>query len=481
MTIEVQNVFVSNAGFNILENINLSINSGEIWAIIGKSGSGKSSLLKLLAGQLPVTSGRLVRRLQVVRLVDHRHSFTNLSNTQNLYYQQRFNSSDAEDAYTVEDYLFQQYADLHTCFWTVARVTDLFELTALLKKQTILLSNGETRRVMLAAALLKQPELLLLDNALSGLDNSTRAKLSAILRQISSRGTIIVMTASLADIPDAVTHLAVLDSGKIVQAAKKEEVDLTSVLPEKSLLNELSTWLANYKLPLYETIVRLENVRIEYGNKVLLDGINWQINQGDRWALSGPNGAGKSTLISLITGDNPQAYANKILLFDKPRGSGESIWDIKRKIGFMSPELFQYFPLETTVEQAIESGIYDTVGLFRKPSEANGNQVAALLQGFELHDYAQRRLQETPTGIQRLTLIARALIKQPVLLILDEPCQGLDTTQVKQLLKLMDTICQHTSVSMIYVSHYANEIPSAVNKRLQLVNGRTVEPKLVSR
>lgn len=146
----------------------------------------------------------------------------------------------------------------------------------------------------------------------------------------------------------------------------------------------------------------------------------------------------------------------------------------------MSPELFQYFPLETTVEQAVESGLYDTVGLFRKPADENASLIAALLSGFKLQEYARRRLQETPTAIQRLTLIARALIKQPALLILDEPCQGLDTDQVKQFIQLIDTICENTSVSMIYVSHYLNEIPSAVNKQIKLMNGRMAEPEFLS-
>src|SRR5688572_13384763 len=114
----------------------------------------------------------------------------------------------------------------------------------------------------------------------------------------------------------------------------------------------------------------MKKVSVQYGDKIILDEVNWKVMKGERWLLSGPNGAGKSTLLSLITADNPKAYANSIFLFGKKRGSGESIWDIKKKIGFISPELHLFFDQGTSCFDVIASGLFDTIGLFRQLSAA---------------------------------------------------------------------------------------------------------------
>jgi molybdate transport system ATP-binding protein len=236
----------------------------------------------------------------------------------------------------------------------------------------------------------------------------------------------------------------------------------------------LNAWLQLGQFPDISELVEIRNGRVQYGSRVILEDINWKIERGERWAVSGANGAGKSTLLSLITGDNPQAYANNILLFGKKRGTGESIWEIKRKIGFVSPELFQYFPQDTTVAQAVESGFYDTIGLYRAPVAANAAMIQAILLALGINAYAPERLRNVATSVQRLTLVARALVKFPPLLILDEPCQGLDENQTEQFKFLIDEICRRTPISLIYVSHYADEIPASVNRQLELDNGKSV-------
>lgn len=236
----------------------------------------------------------------------------------------------------------------------------------------------------------------------------------------------------------------------------------------------LDSWLKLGRFAEFDEIVEIQSGRLQYGNRIILDNINWKIAKGERWSISGHNGAGKSTLISLITGDNPQAYANNIKLFGRKRGSGESIWEIKKKIGFVSPELFQYFPQETTVAQAVESGLYDTIGLYRTPVMENESLILAVMNALGIGDYAMNRLQQVATSVQRLTLIARALVKYPPLLILDEPCQGLDPNQTEQIKHLIDELCRQTHISLIYVSHYADEIPASVNRQLVLENGKMV-------
>ena len=195
--------------------------------------------------------------------------------------------------------------------------------------------------------------------------------------------------------------------------------------------------------------------------------------------MKGVNGAGKSTLISLITGDHPQAYANKVFLFDKKRGSGESIWDIKKKIGFISPELQWYFDKTISVYNTIASGFFDTIGVYKKLSEEQHFIVQQWLSFLNLTAKSQFSLSTLSTSQQRLALLARALVKNPSLLILDEPCQGLDEQQVKDFVELIDELCIQSNKTLIYVSHYENEIPKCINNVLVLEDNNRKE-KLVT-
>ncbi|MEO0331157.1 MAG: ATP-binding cassette domain-containing protein, partial [Bacteroidota bacterium] len=199
---------------------------------------------------------------------------------------------------------------------------------------------------------------------------------------------------------------------------------------------------------------------------------NWQVNRGDKWSLSGPNGAGKSTLLSLINGDNPQAYANQIYLFDRKKGSGESIWDIKGRIGYISPELHLYFNRRLSCFEAVASGLTDTLISDKNLSAEQKATVAQWLNVFNLSHRKEKMLIELPLSEQRLVLLARALVKNPPVLLLDEPCQGLDTQQTQKFNAMVDTICQHFDKTLIYVSHYQQDIPTCVNQRLFLEKGK---------
>jgi molybdate transport system ATP-binding protein len=345
-------------------------------------------------------------------------------------------------------------------------------------KQVIKLSNGETKRLMIAAALLKNPALLLLDNPLTGLDVATCQYFNTLLSEVSASGITLIMATSAHEIPDVVQQVAVLNNGVISKTLSKEEfaaniaLQLDTPNVDAAALEALIH--SNAQPHKYAKIVAMNNVVIRYGNKTILNHINWAINPGERWALLGPNGAGKSTLLSLINGDNPQAYANDITLFDKKRGTGESIWDIKSKIGFVSPELYQYFPTDNSCLQVIESGFYDTLGLFRKSSPAKATLALNWMKALEIDKYARVLLKNIPASAQRLCLLARALIKNPALLIFDEPCQGLDSHQQLHFKTVVDTICAISKLTLIYVTHYQHEIPDSVKNVLRLDKGETV-------
>lgn len=481
---------------NILfTNLNFEIKKGENWALIGRSGSGKSALLHTIAGRFNITGGMIEYHFfddfvrshgrtdesftwhKLVALVEPRHHFKNLSNTSDFYYQQRYNSSDSEDALTVEQYLDLILVNAYPgAYWTFDKVNDLLRLEELREKQLIKLSNGETKRLMIAAALLKNPVILLLDSPLTGLDVQTRASFSLIIDTIIASGITVVIATSPQEIPDGITHVALLNNGTIEKTLPKARFNAQQYLLDdkdevdngelKALLSEAGD------RPAYAYIVNMADVHIQYGDKVILDGINWQIKPGERWALLGPNGAGKSTLLSLVNGDNPQAYANNIVLFDRKRGSGESIWDIKSKIGFVSPELHQYFPTDNSCLQVIESGYYDTLGLFRQSSKTKADTALRWMKALEIERFARVLLKNIPASAQRLCLLARALVKNPDLLIFDEPCQGLDAHQQHHFKTLVDTICRLSNVTLIYVTHYQQEIPESVTKVLRLERGK---------
>lgn len=480
----------------LFTGLSFSIKKGESWALIGESGSGKSALLQTIAGRFNITGGDIDYHFwneyskffkagdiatphKLVALVEHKHHFRNLSNTTDFYYQQRYNSSDSEDALTVTDYLdtIPHFPGTNTS-WTFERVVSLLRLEPLLNKQIIKLSNGETKRLMLAAALLKNPVLLMLDSPLTGLDIKTREEFNGIIEQIMASGINIMIATSIHEIPTAITHVAVLSKGAVIHESPKQDFKAELFEQDKSDTidtNELNALLNIDKNPAaYRHIVKMDQVHIQYGDKVVLDDVNWQINPGEHWALLGPNGAGKSTLLSLINGDNPQAYANNIILFDKKRGTGESIWDIKKKIGFVSPELHQYFPTDNSCLQVIESGYYDTLGLFRPSNKERAEIALRWMKALEIEKYARVLLKNIPASAQRLCLLARALIKNPALLIFDEPCQGMDDHQQLHFKNLVDTICSLGNVTLIYVTHYQHEIPNSVDKVLRLDKGKVV-------
>ena len=486
---------LNNAIFN---NLNFTINKGENWALVGESGSGKSALLQAIAGNLNITGGEIhyyffeeylkehpdnpehVTHHKLIAMVEARHHFKNLSNTTDFYYQQRYNSSDSDDALTVEEYLHTiKPAPQADIYWSFEKIISTLKLDELSNKQLIKLSNGETKRLRIAAALSKNPTLLLLDGPLTGLDVQTRKEFNVIIDEIIASGITIVMATSPYEIPNGITHVAVLKGGKILHAIPKSEhtpqlveSQTTDVIDKdelKALLN-INTMQNNY-----QQIVTMHNVNIKYGSNQILTNVNWEVKQGDRWALLGHNGAGKSTLLSLINGDNPQAYANNIILFDQKRGTGESIWDIKKKIGFVSPELHQYFPTENSCLQVIESGYYDTLGLFRQSNKERAAIALRWMKALEIDKYAHVLLRNIPASAQRLCLLARALIKNPPLLIFDEPCQGMDTHQQQHFKNMVDTICSLGKVTLIYITHYQHEIPDSVAQVLRLEKGKVVE------
>ena len=471
-------------GGNILLNkISFTIRQGEQWAIVGPSGCGKTTLLKALigrqffTGQLtfhesePAIGARMV-------LVEQQHRFKNLSNTDTFYYQQRFNSRDAEDAITVEEYLETQQANYQAADEHLKKLVDLFNIKGILTKRLIQLSNGENKRVQVIRGLLQHPLFLLLDNPFIGLDVKSRKDLEVVLEQIGRTGVHIILVTPASNLPFFITNVLSISSDGTSGAAPvipahwnaAHRQVASSFSFDHALLQELTTSDPGIN---FEFAVRMKNVNIQYDRKIL-DHISWEVRRGEKWALSGPNGAGKSTLLSLVNADNPQAYANEIYLFDIKRGSGESIWDIKKKTGFVSPELHLYFERGISCFDVVASGLFDTIGLFRRLNENQSLLVMKWMQLLKIQQLQGKSLHVLSNSEQRLVLLARALVKNPPLLILDEPCQGLDDDQILLFKEIINEICMKGDKTLIYVSHYEHEIPECVTKFIRLEDGKRV-------
>ena len=215
-------------------------------------------------------------------------------------------------------------------------------------------------------------------------------------------------------------------------------------------------------------IIHFNHVTIRYGARTILKDLDWTVMQGEHWALSGQNGSGKSTLLSLVCADNPQSYACNISLFGHKRGSGESIWDIKKHIGYVSPEMHRSYKQNIPSIEIVASGLKDTIGLYTRPKEDEKIQCRKWLKVFGIGNLEDRKFHEMSSGEQRLVLLARAFVKEPDLLILDEPLHGLDDINRKMVKDIVDDYCKNPEVTLIYVTHYQEELPRCIDHSISL-------------
>jgi molybdate transport system ATP-binding protein len=485
-SLSLEKVSVNLGGVRVLHEISLQIRPNEQWVITGPSGCGKTVLAQVLTGR-HFFSGKINSSVggpedlsHSAILVEQQHRFRDLSNQENFYYQQRFNSCDADRTVRVAEELSRGLPVGHR-FEESPLGNELLQwmrMEGLMNEPLIQLSNGENKRLQLIKALMQEPVFLILDQPFLGLDPKGRELLHGVLNRLIQKGQHILLLSRPQEIPDCFTHVAVLESGTLVSCSLRKDFQ-ASVM--KSYLRmdaqRKPGGFPGLQDRGFEIAVRMVDTTIRYGGREVLSKINWQVARGEKCCLTGPNGSGKSTLLSLISGDNPQAYANEIYLFDRRRGSGESIWDLKKKIGFVSPELQLYFDRSANCFEAIASGLFDTIGLFRKLTATQQELVLQWVEIFGLENHRSRLLSQLPAGLQRLALLARALIKTPPLLLLDEPCQGLDEEQTQFFKNLVDRFCSEFDSTLIYVSHYSGDIPGSIHRFLRLENGEIKEDK----
>lgn len=469
--LEVESLTKRGAGKFILKDISFKIKQGECLAITGNSGSGKSTLLKCIQQYqyFPANVHFMEGGNPVVKYIPHQHGFNNLTGINNFYYQQRFNAAEAEDARTVIEEMTYPGGDEEKAL----EVLELMRIGYLKDTPLIQLSNGEHKRYQIAEALFSRAEWLLLDDPFTGLDRVSRQVLEDVLETLIQNGIHIILSYR-GMVPSFVTHVLLLDDGMLAGIFTNENFDKTGWAKSKKEAAGFdfpARWTQDEPAD-FNFFVEMKDVEVAYHEKKVLSGICWKVRKGDKWSLSGHNGSGKSTLLSLITGDNPQAFANEIFLFDRKRGSGETIWEIKKKIGYISPELHQHFDKTVSVYNTIASGIFDTIGLFRKLTQKQVEMIEETLAVFQLGHVSCQPLGSLSYGMQRWVLLARAVIKNPPVLVLDEPCQGLDDDLRKNFVSFIDKLCTNNNRTLIYVTHVEEEIPDCITHQLILEKGQ---------
>ncbi|MFD1092293.1 molybdate ABC transporter ATP-binding protein ModF [Providencia vermicola] len=458
----------------------LNINKGESWAFIGSNGSGKSSLARVLSNELKPLSGVVKNTFNApVRL-----SFEQLQKIISEEWQRNNTdllSDDEEDTgYTAAEIIQFNHKDNEYCLELAAR----FGIRDLLSRRFKYLSTGETRKVLLCQTLMGNPDLLILDEPFDGLDVYSRSNLSELLYSLSEKGLTLVLVLNRFDeLPDYIENMGVVADCKLTLSGDRESVlanTLINQLQHSEKIKQLSipdTEDPTNDEKLDDTTPRiiLNNGVISYNDKPILHGLTWHVNPGEHWQIIGENGAGKSTLLSLITGDHPQGYSNDLTLFGRRRGSGETIWDIKRHIGYVSNSIHQEYRVATSVLNVIISGFHDSIGLYQTPSDRQiqlAYEWLALL-GFSTQT-AQQPFHSLSWGQQRLVLIARALVKHPAMLILDEPLQGLDGLNRLLVLRFIDVMLKQGNTQLLFVTHHQEDAPSCITHRLTFVpeNGK---------
>ncbi|WED23316.1 ATP-binding cassette domain-containing protein [Vibrio sp. JC009] len=338
------------------------------------------------------------------------------------------------------------------------------------------LSTGETRRLMLAKALCKRPMLLVLDEPYAGLDIAHRKSLAEYLERISAFTQMIVIVSREEDMPGWINKVALFNKGKLEATMSKSSWDghpVISQIKAQSLeqSQQMLELIRNHKhqARFDNPVFQLTNGRVAYTEKTIFTDVNWRINNNEHWQIRGPNGCGKSTLLGLIFGDHPQCYSNDIQIFGRQRGSGETIWDIKKNIGMVSSALHLQYRVNCSALEVILSGFYDSIGLYEKPSKSEIQLAKEWLEILHMSQFTNTSFRQLEYGQQRLLLIARAIVKRPTLLILDEPYQGLDFLGRRLVKNTLELIAREHLNQLLYVSHYEDDALDSIHNYLDFV------------
>lgn len=524
-TIEIVNGVARHPLYRMKNPINLELLSGEQIAIVGPNGGGKSMFVDILTGKhaLLMTDVKYDFYPSKAKMVSDNIKYLTFRDSYGTsegvyYYQQRWNQNDIDETPLVGD-LFdeafriaeegatrksnfdkflvrdeseeernareaQEEADRQAVRQDMENMRDrlyeMFHLDQLVDKHIIMLSSGELRKFQLTKTLLTNPRILIMDNPFIGLDVNARKQLHEFLSVVTKETNIqvILILSKTDDIPEFITHVVRVEDMEVKpKETVAEYIASRPDVPAKVLSEEKEQAIlslpysdnADDQLPIgTQHVVDFKNVNIKYGTRTILKDLSFTVMNGERWALSGENGSGKSTLLSLVCADNPQAYANNIVLFDYKRGTGESIWDIKKHIGYISPEMHRAYMKDIPAIDIVGSGLSDSTGLYKKPKPEQKGICEFWMDIFGIAKYKDTTFLKLSSGEQRLVLLARAFVKDPQLMILDEPLHGLDMLNRRLVKDVIETFCKRKNKTMIMVTHYEEELPNNIDHKIFL-------------
>lgn len=445
--------------------------------VLGSNGSGKSALGALIAGEGVIESGdiNITSNIQWVSVAQQQLL---------IEAEKQKDCADILDIIPVPtqayEILFRDVKQSDVAPDFLASLLETFEFNDLLNRPFRALSSGETKKLLLAKAMLAQPELLILDEPWAGLDSQACVALNRLLLELSNDITLLFVINRHSEIPDFCRQILLMEAGKLHW--------------QSSGINNLAEQLAHVQqlqhmqqteivLPARDTdrfapispdtqqpLIKLSNVAVRYGDKVIFSDLNWTIENKQHWQISGPNGSGKTCLLNLITGDHPQCYVNDINVFGYQRGNGESIWQIKEHIGYVSNGFHLDYKVNCSLMHVVLSGFYDSVGLYLQPTKNQSKLALDWLELMGLRQFKHTPFYELSFGDQRLALIARAMVKHPSLLILDEPCTGLDDINRLKVLALVEILARNTRTTLLYVNHHDDDIIPCIEHHLNMAD-----------
>ncbi len=461
--------------------VDLCFADGEQIAIVGDNAGGKSRLVDIITSKYPLLMNEVKYDFtpsphhmvyENIKYITFRDSYGDTDGM--YYYQLRWNQHDIdEQTPTVGELLGRDNCALH------ARLFRIFHLDEMLDRHIISLSSGELRKFQLTKHLLSEPRVLIIDNPFIGLDAQTRDQLKELLATLAreTKMLIILVLSKTDDIPEFITHVLPVEGLTVGQKIRRQDY-VPTALPRPALPDALRQWLLQLpakdlaQVPFYPRhggpILKFNGVSLRYGSRTILRDVRWMVNEGERWALSGENGAGKSALLSLVCADNPQGYACDFELFGHKRGTGESIWQIKRHIGYVSPEMHRAYQKDLPALHIVGSGLNDTVGLYCKLKDDQRDICLQWMAVFGIEHLAERTFLQLSSGEQRLCLLARAFVKDPELLILDEPLHGLDNANRARVKAVIEAFCERKNKTLVMVTHYQEELPRCITHSLYL-------------
>jgi molybdate transport system ATP-binding protein len=495
----------------MFQNTSWRIHSDEHWAILGPNGSGKSTFVRSLWGGVPLRSGRILLHFSDSKTEDHGLAARNaigyvsfethqrLMEHEELQEDLRAFASKTDDVTTARDIIFSGILaargltsdDEARC----EEIADLLDLQPLLRQNITSLSTGEMRKTLIARALIKAPRLLILDEPFDGLDETAHRSLTKSIDHLMTGSVrVILVVHRLEEIVPNISHVLFIKEGQIFMPGPKEYMLTSENISQlygcqlrlegdngkfsvsfgDDGIRELNAPPAKEKYSdESEILIEMKDTTVQYENVPVLHHLDWVMKRGENWAILGPNGSGKSTILKLILGDNLQGYSNQVILFGRQKGTGETLWEIKKRIGAVSSELQIQYRKKMNAYDVIASGFYDSIGLYQYPTPEQKKVVDQWIEILRIEDIASRDFHHLSYGQKRMILLARAMVKSPVLLIVDEPCHGLDIPNRKRVLDILERIGR-TQTNLLYVTNLKDEIPNCVTHVMRLQKGKVL-------